>query len=175
MTEPIQPQYLLLTLEQYNKIAEYFSTVGNSIVRNTDLISELPTHQDLNNLIVQTLRPCLTEMRKAATDKMDSIEYSTKDKLSRQTDSLKEQLHTEICRMMNELKAKDLTPWKLKLGGGWGNITVDALYLAADIAMIGEPDNNDKQKLKVVRERKRGQKKKQIQDSHDDGGMRMNM
>lgn len=82
MTEPIQPQYLLLTLEQYNKIAEYFSTVGNSIVRNTDLISELPTHQDLKDLIVQTLRPCLTEMRKAATDKMDSIEYSTKDKLS---------------------------------------------------------------------------------------------
>ena len=115
LTEPIQPRYLLLTLEQYNKIAEYFSTVGNSIVRNTDLISELPTHQDLEDLIVQTLRPCLTEMRKAATDKMDSIEYSTKDKLSRQTDSLKEQLHTEICRMMNELKAKDLTPWKLKL------------------------------------------------------------
>ena len=82
LTEPIQPQYLLLTLEQYNKIAEYFSTVGNSIVRNTDLISELPTHQDLNDLITQTLRPCLTEMRKAATDKMDSIEYSTKDKLS---------------------------------------------------------------------------------------------
>ena len=88
---------------------------GNSIVRNTDLISELPTHQDLNDLIIQTLRPCLTETRRAAADKMDSIEYSTKDKLSRQTDSLKEQLHTEICRMMNELKAKDLTPWKLKM------------------------------------------------------------
>ena len=115
LTEPIQPQYLLLTLEQYNKIAEYFSTVGNSIVKNTDLISELPTHQDLNNLTVQTLRPYLAEMRKIAADKLDSIEYSTKDKLSRQTDSLKEQLHKEINLMMNELKAKDLTPWKLKL------------------------------------------------------------
>lgn len=115
LTEPIQPQCLLLTLEQYNKIAEYFSLVGNSIVRNTDLIFELPTHQNLKDLIVQTLRPCLTEMRKAATDNMDSIEHSTKDKLSRQTDSLKEQLHTEICRIMNELKAKDLTLWKLKL------------------------------------------------------------
>ena len=115
LTEPIQPQYLLLTLEQYNKIAEYFSTVGNSIVRSTDLISELPTHQDLNDLTVQTLKPYLAEMRKIAADKLDSIEYSTKDKLSRQTDSLKEQLHKEISRMMNELKAKDLTPWKLKL------------------------------------------------------------
>ena len=115
LTEPIQPQYLLLTLEQYNKIAEYFSTVGNSIVRNTDLISELPTHQDLNDLTVQTLRPYLAEMRKITAGKLDSIEYSTKDKLSRQTESLKEQLHKEINRMMNELKAKDLTPRKLKL------------------------------------------------------------
>ena len=115
LTEPIQPQYLLLTLEQYNKIAEYFSTVGNSIVKSTDLISELPTHQDLNDLTVQILRPYLAEMRKITADKLDSIEYSTKDKLSRQTDSLKEQLHKEINRMMNEMKAKDLTPWKLKL------------------------------------------------------------
>lgn len=115
LIEPIQPKYLLLTLEQYNKIAEYFSTVGNSIVKSTDLISELPTHQDLNNLTMQTIRPYLAEMRKITADKLNSIEYSTKDKLSRQTDSLKEQLHKEINRMMNELKAKDLTPWKLKL------------------------------------------------------------
>ena len=74
-----------------------------------------------------------------------------------------------------ESQGFDTVEAQAEMGGGWGNITVDALYLAADIAMIGEPDNNDKQKLKVVRERKRGQKKKQIQDSHDDGGMRMNM
>lgn len=48
-----------------------------------------------------------------------------------------------------------------EMGGGWGDITIDALHLAADIAMIGETDNNDKQKPKVVRERKRGQKKQQ--------------
>lgn len=39
--------------------------------------------------------------------------------------------------------------------------------------MIGETDNNDKHKPKCIRERKRGQKKNQ--DSHDDGGMQMNM
>lgn len=61
------------------------------------------------------------------------------------------------------------------MGGGWSNIAVDVLYLAADIAMTGETDNNDKAKPKVVRERKHGQKKKQIQDNHDDGGMQMNM
>ncbi len=69
----------------------------------------------------------------------------------------------------------DAVEAQAEMGGDWSNIAVDALYLAADIATIGEPDNNDKQKLKVVRERKRGQKKKQIQDSHDDGDMQMNM
>ena len=48
-----------------------------------------------------------------------------------------------------------------EMGNGWGDIAIDALYLAADITMIGETDNNDKQKPKVVRERKRGQKKQQ--------------
>ena len=74
-----------------------------------------------------------------------------------------------------ESQGFDTVEAQAEMGGGWSNITVDALYLAADIATIGEMDNNDKQKPKVVCERKRGQKKKQIQDSHDDGGMRMNM
>ncbi len=93
LTEPIQPIYLMLKPEQYNLLAQHISQTGNAIVRKTDLISELPTHQDLNNLTVQTLRPYLAEMRKITADKLDSIEYSTKDKLSKQTESLKEQLH----------------------------------------------------------------------------------
>lgn len=59
-----------------------------------------------------------------------------------------------------------------EMGSGWGDIAVDALYLAADITMIGVTDDDNKQKPKIVRERKNGQKKK---DRHDDGGMRMNM
>ncbi len=54
-----------------------------------------------------------------------------------------------------------------EMGSGWGNIAVDALYLAADIAMIGETDNNDKQKPKFVRERKREQKKQQNNNSNE--------
>ena len=81
--------------------------------------------------------------------------------------------------MSNDERAKgqgsDTVETQTEMVSGWSNIAVDVLYLAADIAMIGEPDNNDKQKPKVVCERKRGQKKKQIQDSHDDGGMQMNM
>ena len=93
LTEPIQPIYLMLKPEQYNLLAQHISQTGNAIERKTDLISELPTHQDLNNLTVQTLRPYLAEMRKITADKLDSIEYSTKDKLSKQKESLKEQLH----------------------------------------------------------------------------------
>lgn len=81
--------------------------------------------------------------------------------------------------MSNDERAEgqgfDTVEAQAEMGGDWSNIAVDALYLAADIATIGEMDNNDKQKPKVVCERKRGQKKKQIQDSHDDGDMQMNM
>ena len=69
--------------------------------------------------------------------------------------------------MSNDERAEgqgfDTVEAQAEMGSSWGDIAVDALYLAADIAMIGEPDNNEKQKPKVVHERKRGQKKKQIQ------------
>ena len=61
-----------------------------------------------------------------------------------------------------------------EMGGDWIDIAANSLYLAADLAMIRGNDN-DKHNPKYIRERKHGQKKKQTQDSHDDGGMQMNM
>lgn len=61
-----------------------------------------------------------------------------------------------------------------EMGGDWIDIAANSLYLAANLAMIGGNDN-DKHNPKYVRERKHGQKKKQTQDSHDNGGMQMNM
>ena len=60
-----------------------------------------------------------------------------------------------------------------EMGSVWGNIAIDTLYLAADITMIGETDNNDKQKSKFVRERKRGQKKQQ--NNNDSNEMQLKM
>ena len=68
----------------------------------------------------------------------------------------------------------DTLETQAEMGGDWIDIAANSLYLAADLAMIGGTDN-DKHNPKYVRERKRGQKKKQTQDSHDDGGMQMNM
>ncbi len=68
----------------------------------------------------------------------------------------------------------DTVEAQAEMGGDWIDIAANSLYLAADLAMIGGNDN-DKHHPKYVRERKRGQKKKQTQDSHDDGGMQMNM
>lgn len=53
----------------------------------------------------------------------------------------------------------------------WSDIAVNGLYLAADLAMIGETDDDNKQKTKIVRERKNSQKKKDRQS----GGMQMKM
>lgn len=66
-----------------------------------------------------------------------------------------------------ESQGSDTVEAQTEMGSGWGDIAVDALYLAADITMIGETDNNDKQKPKFVRERKRGQKKQQNNNSNE--------
>lgn len=66
-----------------------------------------------------------------------------------------------------ESQGADTVEAQTEMGGGWGDIAIDALYLAADITMIGETDNNDKHKPKFVRERKRGQKKQQNNNSNE--------
>lgn len=81
---------------------------------------------------------------------------------------------TEEYEERAESTGLDTMEAQVEMGGDWIDIAANSLYLAADLAMIGGNDN-DKHNPKYVRERKRGQKKKQTQDSHDDGGMQMNM
>lgn len=59
-------------------------------------------------------------------------------------------------------------------GGGWSDIAVNGLYLAVDLAMIGGTDN-DKPKPKYVRELKHGQKKKKQDEQSQDNGYEMKM
>lgn len=66
-----------------------------------------------------------------------------------------------------ESQGFDTVEAQTEMGNGWGDIAIDTLYLAADITMIGETDNNDKHKPKFVRERKRGQKKQQNNNSNE--------
>lgn len=73
-----------------------------------------------------------------------------------------------------ESQRSDAVETQTEMGGGWNDIAVNGLYLAADLAMIGGKEN-DKHNTKNIRERKQWQKKKQVQDSQDDGGMQMNM
>jgi len=72
-----------------------------------------------------------------------------------------------------ESQGFDTMETQTEMGSGWSDIAIDALYLAADITMIGETDNNDKQKPKFVRERKRGQKKQQ--NNNDSNEMQLKM
>ncbi len=68
----------------------------------------------------------------------------------------------------------DAVEAETEVGGGWSDIAVNGLYLAADLAMIGDTDN-DKPKPKYVRERKHGQKKKKQDEQGQDEGYEMKM
>lgn len=109
LTEPIQPMYLMLKPEQYNLLAQHISQTGNAIVQNTDLISELPTQEALDEMMRITVKDNLFQARRIMDENMKSIRYSAEVESSNQTNRLKEMIHTELKNMMNELKAKDLT------------------------------------------------------------------
>ena len=73
-----------------------------------------------------------------------------------------------------ESERLDTVEAETEMGGGWSDIAVNSLYLAADLAMIGGTDN-DKPKPKYVRERKHGQKKKKQDEQSQDEGYAMKM
>ena len=122
LTEPIQPTYLLLKPEQYNLIAQTISATGKAIVQSTDLISKLPTHQDLNDLIIRTLRPNASEIREIVDRRTDSMKYSVEEKLSKQTEVLEKTLDKKLSQMMfggtddNQNKQKKKTVRERKHG-----------------------------------------------------------
>lgn len=58
----------------------------------------------------------------------------------------------------------------------WSNIAVNAAYFAADLAMIGGGESDEKpEKKKYIRERKHGQKKKNQEEQYQDNGFEMSM
>lgn len=68
----------------------------------------------------------------------------------------------------------DAVETQTEMGGGWSDIAVNSLYLAADLAMIGGTDN-EKSKTKYVRERKHGQKKKKQNEQSQGEGYEIKM
>ena len=115
LTEPIQPMYLMLKPEQYNLIAKHISLTGKAIAENTVSILKLPTQEALDQIVEETMKSYLWKMMDSATGKMDSIEYSVTNKLSKQTDSLERLVRDEVWNMLKQLKANDLTHWKSKV------------------------------------------------------------
>lgn len=106
LTESIQPIYLLLKPEQYNLLAEHISQTGNAIVRNTDLISNLPTQEGLKSIMTKAMEDNLFQARRIVSEGMNSIRYSVEVQSSNQTDRLREMMHTELKNMKDELKAR---------------------------------------------------------------------
>lgn len=70
----------------------------------------------------------------------------------------------------------DTVETQAEMDSDWCDIAVNTAYLAADLAMIGGGENDEKlDKKKFVRERKHGQKKKNQEEQSQDNGFEMSM
>lgn len=65
--------------------------------------------------IEQMQKDNLFQARRIMDENMKSIRYSAEVESSNQTNRLREMMYTELEKMKDELKARDLTPWKLRL------------------------------------------------------------
>lgn len=75
-----------------------------------------------------------------------------------------------------EIQQQNTFETQTEMDFDWGDIAVNTAYLAADLAMIGGGENDEKtEKKKYIRERKHGQKKKNQEEQYQDNGFEMSM
>ena len=114
IAEPIQPIYLMLKPEQYNLLVKYIEATGNVIAENTDLISGLPTAKDLAKL-KDTLDTQMYNLRNNVDSDTRSMKSLTEQKISEQTQSINRTLTAKLEELKAELKARDMSPWKMRM------------------------------------------------------------
>lgn len=114
IAEPIQPKYLMLKPEQYNLLAKYIEATGKAIADNTDLISGLPTAEDIAEL-KETLDTQMYKLRNNVDSDTRSMKSSTEQKISEQTQSINKTLTAKLEELKTELKARDMSPWRIRL------------------------------------------------------------
>ena len=114
IAEPIQPKYLMLKPEQYNLLARYIELTGRVIADNTDLISELPTAEDIAKL-KGMLESQMYSLRNKVESETRSTKSSTEQEITKQTESFNKTLTAKLEELKTELKARDTSPWRMRL------------------------------------------------------------
>ena len=114
IAEPIQPKYLMLKPEQYNLLARYIEQTGKVIAENTDLIFELPTAENIAAL-KEMLESQMYSLRNKVERETRSTKSSTEQEISKQTESISKTLTAKLEELKTELKARDMSPWKIRL------------------------------------------------------------
>ena len=115
LTEPYRPILITLKEEQYNALVNHAMMVGEQIVRNTDSVSKLPTQETVTNMIYRSIRPQLERMNKDIVCGRQSIEAKLEKALKEQTRSLEQRLQMERTNLEEQIRARDLSPMKLRL------------------------------------------------------------
>ncbi len=115
LTRPLQLQYLALTPEQYNLLAQHISVTGQAIVANTASISRLPTQDSIRQDVLAMIANAIKATRTDSDTKLESAKAAIQTGSTEQTKQLGEMIQAELRTMMSELKVRDQAPWKQKL------------------------------------------------------------
>lgn len=134
LTEPLKVQYLVMQPETMKALAKDLKQIGDSAVKSTALISALPTQEKLDNMMRHTVENNMRQTREIVSDGRKQITATLENKTVAQTTALKRLISTELRQMMTELKARDTTPWKMRLkwlgiGTAIGAILSSAVWL----------------------------------------------
>jgi len=134
LTEPLRVQYLVMQPETMQAIAADLRKIGESTVKSMGLISDLPTQDTLDDMMQQTVESNLRQTRAIVSEGENRHRISTENKIEAQTTDLKRMISAELRDMTKELKARDLSPWKIRLkwlfiGTAIGAILPSALLL----------------------------------------------
>ncbi len=97
------------------RLVNHAMMVGEQIVRNTDSVSKLPTQETVTNMIYRSIRPQLEKMNKDIVCGRQSIEAKLGKALKEQTRSLEQRLQMERTNLEEQIRARDLSPMKLRL------------------------------------------------------------
>ena len=130
LTEPYQPILVGVKQEQWNALVKHTTTVGQALIENIALVAGLPTMEYLDCLMIGEVERHHKEVERILKNEKQYLTDSLMTKLAETERKIQRTVTNQTADMMEKLKARDLSPAKLKAKWvGIGAILPSMLWL----------------------------------------------